>query len=66
MLIFLVRRLQKKVEKFVANGGVLIADQYFGFKNRIGRAFLSQPGAGFDKIFGAERDENKVMAKDTF
>lgn len=57
----LCEEVAKEVEKFVKNGGILIADQYFGFKNRIGRAFLSQPGAGFDKVLGFEREDVVYM-----
>ena len=57
----LCEEVAKKVEEFVANGGIVIADQYFGFKNKVGRCFLSQPGAGFDKVFGAERDDFLYM-----
>lgn len=57
----LCEEVAKAVKKFVEDGGTLIADQYFGFKDRIGRAFLSQPGAGFDKVFGIERDDVVYM-----
>lgn len=47
----------KKIEEFVANGGHVIADYILAEKRPGGVCYYDWPGAGFDKVFGIERDD---------
>ncbi len=49
------------IEKFVRNGGKVIADYLLAEKRPGGFCYYSLPGAGLDKVFGVERDDIRVI-----
>ena len=56
---------EKAIEKFVSEGGYVIADYILAEKRLGGRCYTSLPGAGFDKLFGIEREDVLAIAHPT-
>lgn len=49
------------IRRFVANGGIVIADHNLAFKQSDGRAWRMLPGGGLDEVFGFEKDEDQHL-----
>ncbi len=50
------------IAEFTKNGGVVIADYILAEKRPGGVCYTNLPGAGFDKVFGIEREDVLYMA----
>jgi beta-galactosidase GanA len=52
--------LAKRLEKYVAGGGMLISDPYFGMFDECFRLSYEVPGYGFERVFGCRQDDMGV------
>ncbi len=52
----------EKIAEFVNGGGTVIADYILAEKRPGGNCYTTLPGAGFDKVFGIEREDVLYMA----
>ena len=52
--------LAKRLEQYVAQGGMLISDPYFGMFDECFRLSYEVPAHGFDKVFGCRQDDMGV------
>jgi hypothetical protein len=52
--------LAKRLETYVAEGGLLISDPYFGMYDECFRLSYEVPGYGFERVFGCRQDDMGV------